>query len=143
MNLKLAPNFHIKELVPESIFEQFSANEPFLVSLFDNKALITLQALRDQFGSTYVNTWHLGNEIGMHFRGYRPLKCNVGALCSYHKLGMAFDCSFSKVSAEEARQYILKNPQQFPHITAMEGQVSWLHFDVRPADWDGIRVFNP
>jgi hypothetical protein len=135
------PNFHIKELVCQQMYQVFNGNRAFMLQLFNPNALITLQALRNRFGVTTVNNWHVGG--GNQYRGFRPFHCAIGARLSQHKLGNAFDSSFADYTAEEVRQYILANPHEFPHITAIEGQVSWLHFDVRPSNWDGIKVFNP
>jgi len=137
----LVPNFHIKELVSKCAFEAFKGNRDFLLSRFSSKGLETLQALRNRFGVTLVNNWHINGEN--QYRGFREYDCPIGARFSQHKLGNAFDCSFVNFTAEEVRRYILDNPQEFPYITAIEGQVSWLHFDVRPSSWDGIKVFNP
>jgi hypothetical protein len=64
-------------------------------------------------------------------------------MLSGHKFGGCIDCDFDDVTAEEVRQYILNNPEQFPHITALEANVSWLHFDVRVKPWSGIKLINP
>lgn len=139
----LAPNFIFQELVPQAVFEHFQSDPLFLLNLFDERALQTLQALRDKFGACTVNNYHRvagGNQ----YRGYRPLTCPVGATRSQHKLGRAFDCSFASVSAEEVRQYVLAHPHEFEHISAIEAKVNWFHFDVRPRiGWQGIKVFNP
>ena len=137
----LVPNFHIKELVSQQMYKVLGGNRKFILQLFNPNALITLQALRDKFGPTFVNNWHVGGNN--HYRGFRNFDCGIGAKLSQHKLGNAFDCNFTDYTAEEVREYILNNPHEFPHITAIEGKVSWLHFDVRPATWAGIKVFNP
>lgn len=139
--MNLVPNFKTQELVSKKTYYAFNGKRDFLLGLFNPKALITLQALRNKFGPTTVNNWHTGG--GNQYRGYRELDCIIGAMYSQHKLGNGFDCSFKHFSAEQVREYILANPDEFPHITAIEGKVSWLHFDVRPATWDGIKVFNP
>ena len=142
MKIPQAPNFKIIELVPKRVYEKYADNSQFLISLFNEKALITLQALRNRFGPTTVNDWHI-NPNGNQYRGYRELECHIGAKFSQHKLGNAFDCYFKDTAAKQARQYILDHPEEFPFITAIEGKVNWLHFDVRPATWVGIKVFNP
>ncbi|WP_105198993.1 D-Ala-D-Ala carboxypeptidase family metallohydrolase [Pseudoalteromonas sp. T1lg10] len=137
-----APDFIFQELVPKDVYEAFADNPLFLTNLFDPRALETLQALREAFGPCIVNTWHTVNG-GFQYRGYRPLLCEVGATRSQHKLGKAFDCSFKDFSAEEVREYVLENPHLFPHITAIEADVNWFHFDVRTPTWAGIKVFKP
>ncbi|ATG77625.1 hypothetical protein [Pseudoalteromonas sp. 1_2015MBL_MicDiv] len=141
VNVPLAPSFTFKELVPQSIYNLYSDDPLFLVHFFDPKALRTLQKLRDKFGSCIVNNWSWGG--ANQYRGYRPLDCTIGAKRSQHKLGKAFDCSFKNYTAQQVRDYVLAHPQEFPYITAIEGQVSWFHFDVRTPTWTGIKVFNP
>jgi hypothetical protein len=137
--------FIIPEVVTPQIYHAFQSHPAFIASLFKPELLASLNAVRAAFGPTIINTWHRtsGGKGGHQYRGLRPLDCSIGALRSQHKLGAAIDCHFSKTTAEEARQYIVDNPAKFPHITAIEGQVNWLHFDVRTATWQGVKVFNP
>lgn len=136
-----APSFTFQELVPKAIFELYQNDPLFLINLFDDRALRMLQKLRDKFGPCTVNSWSWGG--ANQYRGYRPLDCTIGAKRSQHKLGKAFDCSFKNFTAQQVRDYVLAHPQEFPYITAIEGQVSWFHFDVRTPTWTGIKVFNP
>ncbi|MFT6347053.1 MAG: hypothetical protein ACJAYB_000034 [Psychromonas sp.] len=136
-------NFTAQELVPPEVFKLIDAHH--IHQLFKPGLLQTLYKVRETFGSTTVNTWHHSDDghTGHRYRGYRPLDCLIGAKSSQHKFGAAVDCVFSGVTAEESRQYILKNPDKFPAITTIEGQVNWLHFDIRPRTTDKIFVFNP
>ncbi|MFQ3202102.1 MAG: hypothetical protein ACI87I_000398 [Pseudoalteromonas tetraodonis] len=136
-----APSFIFQELVPKATFELFNDTPLFLIHLFDDRALRMLQKLRDKFGPCTVNNWFFDG--ANQYRGYRPLDCTIGAKRSQHKLGKAFDCSFKNFTAQQVRDYVLAHPQEFPYITAIEGQVSWFHFDVRTPTWTGIKVFNP
>lgn len=140
--MDLVPNFQPHELVCETVFNALNGNRQFILQLFNPKALVTLQAIRNKFGPTVLNTWRV-ERYGHSYRGFRMANCDVGATYSQHKLGNAFDCVFKHITVEEVREYILNHPEEFPHITAIEADVSWLHFDVRPGDWDGIKVFYP
>lgn len=136
-----APSFLFQEIVPENIFNLFKDDPLFLLNFFDERALSMLQKLRDKFGPCTVNNWLWGG--ANHLRGYRPLDCPIGAKRSQHKLGKAFDCSFENYTAQQVRDYVLAHPEEFPYITAIEGDVSWFHFDVRTPTWYGIQVFYP
>jgi hypothetical protein len=136
-----APSFLFQEIVPENVFNLFKDDPLFLLNFFDERALRMLQKLRDKFGPCTVNNWLWGG--ANHLRGYRPLDCPIGAKRSQHKLGKAFDCSFENYTAQQVRDYVLAHPEEFPYITAIEGDVSWFHFDVRTPTWTGINVFYP
>lgn len=118
--------FGIKELVSKKVFEDRGDKA---WALLDERALKTIDALRDRFGSTTVNDWPWGG--ANQYRGFREGDCSVGAQYSQHKFGRAFDCIFRDISAEAVRRYILENPEEFPFISSIEMGVSWLHFDVR------------
>ena len=99
---------------------------------FDDRALISLQALRDWAGTAVINDWYWGghNQWG----GYRPPECSIGALFSQHKFCRAFDPKFVFKSADEVREYILTNRDKFPYITCLETGCPWVHLDTR--NWD-------
>lgn len=129
--------FSIEELVPKALFEKYQHAHHILWGLFNRKALLSLIALRARFGSLTVNDWSWGGSN--QYRGFRPGDCPIGAGLSQHKLGNAFDCNFKDHTAEEVRQYILANPEEFPYITTLEMGVSWLHFDCRYIpSWNGV-----
>ncbi len=96
---------------------------------FDDRALITLEKLRDYAGTTFINNWYWGGDN--QWGGLRPFNCSVGALYSQHKFGRAFDPKFTKKTADEVREYILSNRDKFPYITCLEIGVPWVHVDCR------------
>lgn len=117
--------FGIEELVPRSVVLRLGRDGAWVV--FDDRALMTLDAIRDKFGATFVNNWQIGGNLDS--RGYRPKDDTEGAFDSQHRLGNAFDCTFKTVKVPEVRAYILNHPDEFPFITGIEKDVSWLHFD--------------
>lgn len=119
--------FDVRELVPEETY--LARGEDGCWILFDERLLITADALRDEFGPMYVNNWHNGGST--HYRGFRPLDCAVGATYSQHRFGRALDCMFRDAAVNDVREFILEDPEKFPHITALEMNVTWLHFDLR------------
>ena len=129
--------FTIKELVSSRVYDDRGEKA---WALLDERALKTLDKLREVFGPVTVNDWSWGGSN--EFRGLREPDCKIGAKYSQHRFGRAFDCHFRGVSANEAREYILQNPNEFPYIASIEMKVSWLHFDVRNYG-PGILKFNP
>jgi len=129
--------FSYFELVPKYTYDNY--HQGILKGLMDERVLITADALRSRYGPATVNDWNFGGKN--QYRGWRPMGCDVGATLSQHKFGRALDMTFENIKAEEVRQDILDNPGSFPLITCVEGNVSWLHFDVR--NCQRIKVFNP
>jgi hypothetical protein len=97
--------------------------------LLDERALKTLDLLREMFGCAIVNDYPFG--MKNQFRGFRPRNCEVGAEYSMHKQGKAFDVSFWEAYEKDVKNYIYNHSESFPYITCIEKDVSWLHFDVR------------
>lgn len=118
--------FRVEELVPRHVFQ---ARGAAAIELIDERVLITLDALREKFGPITVNNWVWGGN--RQWSGLRTEQSPFGTAFSQHRFGRAVDCIFRNVTAEEVRQYILANPDEFPLITFVELDVSWLHFDVR------------
>ncbi len=127
----------IKELVSRKVFLDRGEKA---WSLLDERALKTLDRLREKFGPITINDWSWGGSN--EYRGLREPECKIGADYSQHRFGRAFDCKFRDISADTVREYILSNPKEFPFITSLEMNVTWLHFDVRNHSL-GILKFNP
>ena len=130
-------HFGIKELVSKKVFSD-RGNKAW--ALLDDRALRTLDALRERFGSITVNDWQWGGTN--QYRGLREPDCQIGAAYSQHRFGRAFDCVFRDTTAQAVREFILDNPGEFPYLSAIEMGTSWLHFDVRNPDGT-IQTFNP
>ena len=132
--------FRLEELVPKIEFSRYGER---LWAVLDERALITLDQLREQFGRAVCNTWHVNGEFTL--RGWRPATSTVGAVLSQHRFGRAFDDHVTDTPTAEARAYILANPDTFPLISCIELDTSWLHFDCRPhlRAQHGIFTFKP
>lgn len=131
-------HFSIKELVPRHVHKD-RGNRAW--ELFDDRALETLDALREQFGRATVNNWAWnGNR---EWSGLRTPESPYGTQYSQHRLGRAFDVIFSEKTAEEAREYVLANEEEFPYIRGIELGVSWFHFDIGNRRGEGIFTFHP
>tara|TARA_Y100000310_G_scaffold343453_1_gene451145 strand:- start:3904 stop:4335 length:432 start_codon:yes stop_codon:yes gene_type:complete len=127
-------HFELYELVPKAIYEATPKNKHHrLWGLFDDRALKTLDRLRDRYGSATVNDWHWGGNN--QFGGWRPGDCEIGSDLSQHKFGRAFDPKFKLVDPENIRIDILEpyDPadELYAHIRCIEMDIPWLHFDVR------------
>jgi len=140
--------FRLEEVLPQRFFELNQKRGSQLWIIFDDRALITLDRLRERYNRRVtVNTW-LWNEVDpFNYRGYRPPDCEIGAGLSQHKFGRAFDLDVDGIPAHEVRADIRRDKKDlaFEFITAVEENITWFHFDVR--NWQkekyGINFFNP
>lgn len=120
-------HFIIQELVPPEVYRDRGEKA---WELLDERALRTLDALRDEFGPCTVNDWHLGGK--RQWSGLRTHDCGVGAKYSQHIFGRAFDCLFRNYSAQAVRDVVLRKRKSFfPYINGMELNITWFHFDTR------------
>ena len=138
--MKVSKNFDIKELVPREVYQRFG---DFSVWFLDQKTIQVLQQLRDTFGTCIVNNWSSGGKF--NYSGYRQPDCKVGASFSQHKFGRAFDCKFTKATAEEVRQAIQADKTFWLEqgLSCYEDNVSWLHFDTRWTNFNDIFIVKP
>ena len=131
--------FKAQELVPPSIYEKMGESSLVLI---DDRALQTLDQLRRTLGPCTVNDWCFGGKFKQS--GLRTPESKHFSPTSQHTFGRAMDCKFRDHSAEEVRQFIIKditNRDSFPFITFIENDVDWLHFDVR--NGDRLTVWSP
>lgn len=127
-------HFNIKELVSKKTYVT-RGNKAW--QLFNPYVLITIDALRTRYGKITVNDWSFGGKN--ESRGLRTPDSAYYSTYSQHTHGNAMDLIFNNVTAESVRHDILNNLNDpvFQHITSIEDNVSWLHFDCRNID----RVF--
>ncbi len=133
-------HFKIYELVTPEMYNKWGEK---CWQLFDERILITLDALRERFGSCVVNDWKWGgrfDDSGFRDENFYSSVEAYFRSRSQHKFGRAVDAKF-KVPAHEVRKYILENPDEFPYVTFIEvgplkdGSVmTWVHIDVRNGD---------
>ena len=128
-------HFIIQELVPREVYEERGTKA---WELIDNRLLITLDQLRDEYGPIIVNNWHTGGD--REWSGLRTPDSPYYRPYSQHTFGRAADCLFDKVTVERVRRDILNDKDMFPCITSVELNTSWLHFDVR--NCDRIKTYN-
>jgi hypothetical protein len=131
-------HFKTHELVPNSVYEKRGERA---WQLLDERLLITLDRLRERYGSTTVNNWYWGKD--REWSGLRTKESPYYNPFSQHTFGRAADCLFADISADEVRQDILASPNDsaFEYIGSVELGVSWLHFDVR--NCERIMTYTP
>ena len=117
--------FKAYELVPPEIYAS-RKNKSF--ELIDVRVLITLDDLRMFFGPCIINDWYWGG----HFEqsGLRTVDAPEFSPTSQHTFGRAMDCKFKEASAETVRKFVIET-RLLSHITFLEDDVDWFHFDVR------------
>jgi hypothetical protein len=134
-------HFELRELVPPDLF---AMRGQACWELLEPRGLRVLDALRDRFGPITVNDWHRGGVYKES--GLRDPVTGVGARLSQHKRGAAYDCKFKDATPKAVFDFLLAHPGEFPEISVLEDVAAtptWLHFDVRPASWQNIRVVKP
>ena len=131
--------FKIHELVPLKLFN--TVHPDVLWRMIDPRLIETIDKLKEVFpnGSMTINNYMWGGDRG--WSGLRTKDSSYYSPTSQHSLGKAIDCIFSAYDFEEVRQYILNNPDEFPHIGGIELNVSWLHLDVRERQNGKIKTF--
>jgi len=143
--------FNLAELLPKTLYEKLKHEDKLWVGwmLFDERALKTLDKLRDKFGSAIVNNWNVKTDwlhSKYNYSGYRQHHCSVGAVYSQHRFGRAFDVKFKDYHSEEGyaeiREYVLRHPTAFKFLTCLEMNIpNWFHFDCRNYDEPPFLIF--
>ena len=128
--------FKAQELVPPSIYEKMGERSLVLI---DDRALQTLDQLRRSLGPCTVNDWCFGGKFKQS--GLRTPESKHYSPTSKHSFGRAMDCKFRDHTAEEVRQFVIKNRDLFPFITFIESDVSWFHFAVH--NCEPLTVWSP
>lgn len=131
-------HFKLPELVPLPLLN--SIHEELLWKMLDPKLIESVDAIKEKFpkGTMTINNYFWGGE--RRWSGIRTKESPWYSPTSQHSVGKAIDAVFSEYSTEEVRQYIIDNPDEFPHIKGIEIEVSWLHVDVRSSD--KVRLFR-
>lgn len=119
-------HFSVHELVPQEVYEKWGDKA---LMFLDDRALMTIDALRDRYGSITINNWFWSGD--RQWSGLRTANSPYGSQYSQHRFGRAFDCLFKYTDVEAIRQDILNDHNLFPFINSLELGTSWLHFDCR------------
>lgn len=137
--MKVSKNFSLQEFVSPLMFEQYGEKALWFI---DPRIIESAQALRDSLGVPLtINNWAYGGD--RYMSGLRTSDIKIYRPFSQHSFGRAVDIVSPEITAAEMRQHILSNQELYPHITTLEGHVSWLHMDCRNRTEEGIQVFLP
>lgn len=127
--------FDIEELVCRHVYKKFGESA---WSFFDERLLETLLVIREKLGKAiYVNNWQVGGNLTQ-----RGLRCNVCALVaektalekvymSTHMQGNGIDFDVKGMSAQEVRDWTVRNQILLPYPVRLEDGVTWVHLDLR------------
>jgi hypothetical protein len=132
--------FDVYELVDKATFDRYGLR---CWEFFTPQAIQALDGVREFFGvPVTINDWYWGGDY--QWSGLRPATCDIGAAFSQHRFGNAFDGKLKGVTAFDARKAIMSNQldPRLININALEGGVSWLHFDCRNIP-ERIKFFQP
>lgn len=133
-------HFQSYEFVPPEVYSDSGSKS---VQLMDRELLLFIDALREYLGKKItINTWKWGGSF--KYRGLRTSASDVYSKYSQHSFGKALDFDVEGMTAEEVRQWIIKNRKlHFVNfITFIEDGVNWVHVDTRPTDRDALVVWD-
>ena len=137
--MKVSKNFSLQEFVSPIMFERYGKKALWFI---DPRIIESAQSLRDNLGlSLTINNWAYGGDRWKS--GLRTSDMEIYRPFSQHSFGRAVDIISPDITADEMRQHIISNQELYPHITTLEGDVSWLHMDCRNRVEEGIQVFLP
>jgi len=128
--------FKLEELVPPDVFALQGAKAWLAL---DDRLLLSLDALRYEFGPMIINTWHSSvlrfkygkrTQSGLRTAAFYNTREGFEESASQHKYGRAADIKFvEKITPRSVRRIILDEPERFPFIHGVELDVPWLHID--------------
>jgi hypothetical protein len=136
--MELKDYFDIWELVCPDVYKRLGERA---WDLFNPRLLANLLILRVKINRAInANNWHDGGQFSQ-----RGLRCNLCSLVhdpavagqlyiSTHITGQAVDLDIDGMTAEEVRQWIIKNKTLFPYPLRLEKDVNWVHMDVMTED---------
>jgi len=131
-------HFRSEELVPPEVFEELKNDLWRLWMQFDDFFLMGLDLVREHFGVPItINDYAFGGHTRQRVHevwtrcGLRTYPLLSGeSKWGMHQKGKGGDLHLKGVTAEQARQEILKNKEKFCRlIRRMEKDVPWLHVD--------------
>ena len=140
-------NFSLDELVCPHVFKTHGERA---WSFFDEKLLRSIQEIRELIDKPItINNWNKGGSFSQ--RGCRCTACkmikdkaNAGkSYVSAHILFRALDFDVEGYTAQQVRDFIVKNQDKLPYPIRLEGGVNWVHIDTYDFDQNKkIEIFT-
>lgn len=125
-------HFKAHEFVPPSIYNR-RGDKSF--ELIDERILITMDKLREMLGKPItINNYNWGgnrSQSGLRTRGFYKSSKEYENSLSQHKYGRAVDFLVKGMSAPDVRKFIYANKEDFPYVSFVEVDISWVHIDCR------------
>jgi len=130
-------HFKIYELVDPTTYKNRGQRA---WELLDERILIAIDKLREEFGSITINDWKWGGKF--KWSGYRSPACKIGAKLSQHRFGRGMDLKFKHFTPQQIRKAMRESPSYFEEITCVENKTAtWVHIDCR--NTTRIKWINP
>jgi len=138
--------FKLHELVCRHIYISYGK---VAWQFFDPRAIITIDWIREHLDRPiYINNYEWGGN-----QTQSGLRCNICQLArkwtiegkirmSAHSTAQAFDFRVKGMSAEEVRNWLVRNQEDLPYPIRLEADVDWTHLDTRNTG-QKIYFFNP
>lgn len=139
--------FKIEELVSKEVLAHYGESRCW--GFLDINLLKALDRLRANLGRAItVNNWFWGGPFSQ-----RGLRANLDPICSsktikgswynsQHSMGRGVDFDVKGMSAKEVRAYLVEHQSEYPEITYVEDDVSWVHMDTRNSIYEGLHLFK-
>lgn len=143
--MKISPNFHIEEFVPQGIFDQYGEKSVWFV---DMRLIEGMEWLRSYFGAAIIiNNWHQGGPF--QNRGFRTPQTTVGRRLSQHRFGRACDFNVVGIKPQVVWARLQKDwdiVRQHTFFTTMEDiddTPGWVHIDGRLHKSNELLIVKP
>jgi hypothetical protein len=112
--------FDKEELFPRAIIQK---RGEAVWELMDNRLLITLDCLSDDFGPMWCNNWAIGGKLDSC--GWRPGDDPDGAILSQHRYGRAADPKPVTNNIDGYERYLQANPKRFKNPSRVQKIINW------------------
>lgn len=144
VRLRIKKYFNINELVGGRTLRKFKERA---WKFLDFRALYALLIIREGLGKPITVNSGRRQQRGLRTIAQQMVKNKVYRNLLYlsaHLLGKAFDFDVEGMTAQEVRDWIIKNEHLFPFKIRLEDKVSWVHLDVIYEEHNPkVYVFQP
>lgn len=146
--IQISKNFWLDEYIPEALYMLYKGKPHLLLRMIDVRLVKSDQKLRTLFGPITINNWW--HEGSRNHSGIRALDSPYYSITSDHAWGRASDKIFKDVTAEEVREFIKIDYQNFL-ITVIEEEkdapededIKWVHSAISWHTGNGLLLVHP